>query len=873
MKRTGLPLALLSALFFLSVRVGAEESTATDGGPEAPKHELTKSPVLKKFVPAPYPADAEKTHVAGSVLLQIDVGADGKATNVKVLEPAGHGFDEAAIAAVQQFEFEPAEIDHIPAPVRLTYRYDFVLQNAPPPPPTEKPAPGVVNYEGTLLERGTRAPIPSGGLRAELNGVVSETQADDQGRFQFKDLPPGKYKITALATGFSPYETTEEIRAGEATTTRYFMHRKSGEYEATVRAPRERKEVARRTLTLEEIQKIPGTQGDAIRVIQNLPGVARTPLGIGPLIVRGGRAGDTRTYIDGQLVPLLFHFGGIAAVINSDLMETLDFYPGNLPVRYGRSIAGSVDVNTRVGKKDRIHAYADISLTQATLFAEGPLTQYGSWMASVRRSYIDAILPIVFKFTGTQADFQVARFWDYQLKADFDFGKDQVGFLIFGSDDRLALLLNNPSEFSTEAVGNFSTDLGFHRLTASWKRKLPAGFSNRLALTFGLGNTQNNLGSNVYVDLQLDTIFLREDLTWKINDGLSFLLGADLVGVHFNYKVQGPPFPKPGQFYNPVISDQLQAVNDGGFSFEPALFLDAVWRPIGGLKIVPGIRWDGDTYIRRMWWDPRVSVFYEFTPNFMLKGAAGLFHQSPTPEKLTKTFGNPNLIEEGATQYGGGFEWKFLESWGVDLQVYYNWLYSQATRGLDLSASQAQAALGSEPFANSGTGHAYGAELLIRKEPSKGLFGWVALSVGQIFRNQAPGQPYFQSTLNQRFNLIAVASYKAPWELEFGARYRLTDGNTYSPLNGGLYNVNADLYVPLPSTSINTERLPVFSQLDIRVDRRWIFEQWILDVYIDVQNVLNTGNVESMAPNYDYTKQRPIYGLPIFPALGIRGQY
>ena len=74
--------------------------------------------------------------------------------------------------------------------------------------------------------------------------------------------------------------------------------------------------------------------------------------------------------VDGQLVPLLFHFGGIAAVINSDFLETLDFYPGNTPARYGRSIAGAVDINTRPGKRDRIHAYGRVMVEHALAMFE-----------------------------------------------------------------------------------------------------------------------------------------------------------------------------------------------------------------------------------------------------------------------------------------------------------------------------------------------------------------------------------------------------------------------------------------------------------------------------------------------------------------------
>jgi TonB family protein len=833
-------------------------------------------PSVKHFVEAPYPPEADKEHVEGSVLLEIDVGADGKVAKATVIQPAGHGFDEAAVKAVLQFDFEPAEIDHVPAAVRLQYKYDFVLRAPPPPPPQAEPPPppGIVNFEGKLLERGTRDPLKNAGIQLTHEGKTYDAEPDIEGHFLFKDLPPGKYTVVVLAADSDRFETTEEVFADKSTSVKYYVRHHVSEYELTVRAPREEKEVTRRTLTAEEIQKIPGTQGDAIRVVQSLPGVARTPLGLGPLIVRGGRAGDTRTYVDGMLVPILFHFGGIRAVINSDFLDTLDFYPGNLPSKYGRSTAGAVDINTRDGKRDRIHGYADVSLMEATLFLEGPLGPRGAFMASVRRSYIDVLLPIIFKITGNSiGDFQVARYWDYQLKADFDLGRDHLSFFLFGSDDRLVLVFQNPTQISTEGRSSFSTDLAFHRFNTSWRRNVETGVTNKLSLTLGTQLTTNSLGSDIYIDLTLNTIFLRDELTWTQSNKLEFNFGTDIILDEFIYSVEGPPFPRAGEIFNPVLGNQLQSVRDTGVDFEPGIYAQAIYKPVTGLKLIPGMRVDYMSYIHRFWFDPSITAIYEFSPKFLVKGAIGNYHQPPTPEKLTRTFGNPNLIEEGSTQYTAGFEVKPAELWSVDLQFYYKDLYDEAARGQDLSASAAQAALGGQPYANLQSGRAYGAELLVRRLLGKNFFGWMALSLGNVERRQGPTAPLVESAFDQRFNLVTVASYKLPQDWEIGLRWQLTDGNPRTQLLGGVYNADADTYVPIPSTQLRAQRLPTFSQVDLRVDRRWFFQRWILDVYVDILNVLYTKNVEGLNPNFDYSQSRPFYGLPIFPAFGLRGEY
>jgi TonB family protein len=853
-----------------------EAGDATTPAPEAPKNVLTKAPSLKRFVEAPYPAEAEKAGLAGAVLMEIDIGADGKVGRAVVTQAAGHGFDEAAIEAVKQFEFDPAEIDNVPAAVRVTYRYEFVLRAPPPPPPAEKekPAPGIVNFEGQLVERGTRAPIKNGGIQLRKDGQSFDVPADLEGKFQFKDLPAGKYEVVIVAANFERYETTEEVQSGQVTTAKYYLRRKTDEFSTTVRAPREKKEIARRTLTMEEIQKIPGTQGDAIRVVQNLPGVARTPLGLGPLIVRGGRPGDTRTYVDGMLVPVLFHFLGIRAVVNSDMLDTLDFYPGNPPARYGRSLSGAVDINTRAGKRDRYHGYADISLLEASAFMEGPLTSKGSFMASVRRSYIDAVLPLIFRIINNKiGDFQVARYWDYQLKTDFDFGRDQVSFFLFGSSDRLQLVLANPAQFSTEGGrSNLLTEIGFHRFNAAWKRKLTKEASNKFSVTLGTGDTTNSLGADLYGNLRLDTLFVREDLNWEVAPKVQLNFGADLIAAKFTYATQGPPPPTPGQLFNPVLSENIAAASDSGYEVQPGVYAEAVYKPFSIVKLIPSLRFDYDTLIRRGWVDPRITAMVDVAPTVTLKAAVGQYHQPPSPEKLLPKFGNPNLHEEGSTQYAVGVDWRPAELWDIDFQVYYKDLYDQVPNGFELLTASSATPAG---LTNSGTGRAYGVELLLRRQPGKSIFGWLAVSLGQVERRLAPTEPLVQGYLNQRFNVVGVVSYKAPFGIDLGLRWQLTDGNPTTPMAGGVFYADADRYMRIPNVARLTSRLPPYSQIDFRIDRKFVFQQWILNAYLDILNVsyFARKNIEGANPNYNYTQTRPVYGIPIFPAFGIRGEF
>ncbi len=93
-----------------------------------------------------------------------------------------------------------------------------------------------------------------------------------------------------------------------------------------------------------------------------------------------------------------------------------------------------------------------------------------------------------------------------------------------------------------------------------------------------------------------------------------------------------------------------------------------------------------------------------------------------------------------------------------------------------------------------------------------------------------------------------------------------------TPIIGATYDSDYDFYVRIPGDPLS-ERIDPFHQPDIRVDKRWIFDRWLLDIYLDISNVYNNGNPETIGYNFDYTERAVVTGLPIIPSFGIRGEF
>ena len=866
--------AVLFLVLLLAVPAGAQD--APDAGP--PTGVLTQPPALLKQVEARFPPEASAQGLTGTVVMEVDIGADGKVMDARVVQPAGHGFDEAALEAVRQFEFSPAEVDGQPAPVRIQYAYEFLYRpqvvEAPPAPKEE-----VVNFSGVLLERGTRKALVGATVVVDAGGEVREALSGENGRFELKGVPAGTWPVVVTSPDHTRYEVTETFTEGQRTEVTYHVRRKQyGALETVVRGKAERKEVAQVSLRQEEVRLIPGTQGDALKVVQNLPGVARSPFGIGLLVVRGGKPWDTRVYVDDELVPLLFHFGGLYATFNSNLLEDIAFQPGNFGAEHGRNIGGLVRAATRTPAKDGLHGYVDLNVIDSSVLVEGPLGDDWSFAVAGRRSYVDAVLPWALRTFVPEANalnFTVApRYFDYQLKLERrpKGSRERLSLTFFGSDDRLSLVFSNPA-FDTEGRGNIDTLQSYLRLAFRWDKPLNPNLTLLTRASVGLDRNDLGAGADIYVRTQQFPLSLRHGYSLELpGQKLQLNMGVDVLVIPFIQEVQAPPPFKLNQIPDPFVSRRLLREDATRVPWEPGAYLEAVWQPLPGLKVVPGVRADYESTLRRTWVDPRLAAFWQVTGDTTLKAAAGIYHQPPDYRRglLSPTFGNPDLLPEGARHYAVGVEQRFTDALGLDVQVYYKDLFDQAQSVPAPSSPDSDASVPS--YASTGKGRGYGVELLLRHQLTRNFFGWVAYSLSRTERLDSRTGKMRRGPLDQPHNLVAVASYKLPYDFIAGVRLRYSSGPLDTPIAGAIYDANANYYFPLAG-ELFSRRLPAFIQADVRLDKRFVYDHWMLALYVDVQNVTNRQNVEGTLNNFDFTQERFLYGLPIIPAIGIRGEF
>ncbi|MCA9679442.1 MAG: TonB family protein, partial [Myxococcales bacterium] len=859
---------------------------------------VTKAPVLLQAVAPAYPPAALAAGKQADVPVRIHIDDTGLVTAVDVITPVGDGFDEAAVAAAMQYIFDPAEIDGVPAAIVVETTIHFVIEDEPPPPELPPPTDGdagagpgddaaswpeappghggdprkPITLEGEVVERGTRSKLA--GVIVSIVQLQLDTVTDADGHFWFHGVPAGDWDVLAVADRYDRLERRVAIGTGEAVEVRLWMRPRGGNpYETIVEGEREQLEVTRRTLERRQLTSVPGTFGDPVRVIQALPGVARSPFGLGVLLIRGSNPDDTGIYLDGHRVPLLFHFLGGPSFLNPEFVDSIDLYPSGFPARFGRAHGGVVSIESRPSKADGVHGSADVDLLDASGYVRAPITDRLSVAVAGRRSYLDAFLGAVLPEPDPGSQLIVVPiYWDWQARADLDLGKEgRASLFAIGSSDRLDVLSVDAEQEQDLAL---DTAIDFMRVIGTYTRPLAGRLKLTLSPAWGrdtvrFASGQSGASPFLSADIVQDTLSYRLRVDGRLADHLTLDAGIDQESRITHYQA--------------LVPDDSNIRDSGGIDIPPSvlersidsfglgLYADLAV-DVGHLRLVPGLRVDGYVLAGEMKGsvDPRITARWRADPMWTLKGFLGEFHQPPQAEAADATFGNPDIGVERAIHVGAGAEWRPTRLWLADMEAYYIDRGDLVVYSPD-GITNPDGTVSPANFVNGGDGFTYGFELMIKREITDSLYGWLTYTFSHTKR-RFPGGDYQLSNLDQTHVANAVASWRPGGGYELGARWRMATGRPDTPFVDSTYDADSGGYAPV-SGGFRSQRLPFFNQVDVRVEKTWLFDWWSLGVYLDVQNLLNTDNVEATQYDYRYRETSPVTGVPILPTIGIKGQW
>ena len=842
-------LAILVALTTL-----AHAQTPPDAGVDAAPPPTFDPPVAKGANTVPYPANAPAHTAPIVVTVKLTVNEQGAVASVELVTPANPPFDEAVIAAAKAFQFEPGRYGGQPVPVEVTFTHTFQPPPPPAPPVEQGPARNAV-LRGKLVELGTREPVTGATVTAQIDDRVYTAEADLKGKFELP-LPPGTAKITVTAPGHNVFLQKEALASKQALAVTYYVERdRYDPYEIVVVGEQRREEVSRISLRGPEIKQIPGTFGDPFRVVQALPGVASTISLLPFPVVRGASPSSTGFLLDGTRVPLLYHLLSGPSVIHPDFIDEIQFYPGGAPAPYGGYTAGIVDGITGRARPDEHLVDIDANLLQIGGLVRQPIKAIGATATiAARYGYPGLLLSLATNEASLQ-------YWDYQLRLDGGTPKNGWTMFAFGARDQLDTVAADADPMDPDPPLEPTLILGFHRLDVRYHRTFGKLFTQARSV-FGYDRTQSN-GTDFSMLVAEPSLHMR----YKLDE--QYTIAAGLEGSLHDIR-QGSESEATANAFA-MITGKLEQYLQG------SAFTELFWRPTHDWLIRPGVRADvwSDGITQRGAVDPRLTVrrvldrrdLEDIPPDsddsaIWLKGSAGIYHQPPRfilplpgldmmplEYGLLRSFQTSIGVEvpfENRLQLTAETFFNYMDPTIFDLSVNDTSIINEANETITPTGTVTDD--NAQEFIDRLTapqkGRAYGLELMIRRQAKNGLFGWLSYTLSRSERLREGEYVPYDFDRSHLVNVVAGLPLRRNWDI--GLRLQYQSGK------------------PLTTTSgYNTARTAGYVRFDLRVDKRVVWRDWLLDFYVDVTNAAVLPEEVQAGSVIRY----------VLPTVGVRGRY
>lgn len=770
-----------------------------------------------------------------------------------------------------------------------------------------------VEYQikGTVIDKSTRQPLEFVNVLVVGLGIGAST--DSNGNFTITQVPPGIYRLQASFLGYKTALTPEyrvnhvtpyvQIELEEENTSLNEVVVTASPFQKVVESP-----VSLRVIGLQEIEKAPGANRDISKVVQNYPGVAFSPIGYrNDLIVRGGGPSENRFYLDGVEIPNINHFstqgasGGPVGLIDADLIRSVKFYSGAFPADRGNALSSVLDFSLRDGDMERNSLKATLGASEVSLSSNGHLGKKTSYLVSVRQSYLQALFKVLglpFLPAYTDASFK--------LKTRFD-SHNELTLLGLGGLDRMKLNLGIEGE-DAEYMLSYLPKIEQETYTVGgvYRHYTPIHVQTIVLSQSYLNNRNikyrnNDESSEDNLTLHLGSV--EQETKLRMENTSSWSVWKVKAGFDLNYSRY------KSDEYRKIFADALREYN-----YHTDLSL---WRwglfasidyaaPDKSFTASIGVRTDGNNYsdkMKELWrqLSPRLSVSYRLADGLFLSGHVGLYYQLPSYTALgfkgeAGNYVNKHLDYISVSQESVGLSWTPNENMEFSVEGFYK-LYGNMPFSLSdqipLSCKgNDYGTIGNEALSSQAKGRSYGAELMFKWLLTQKLNLSSSLTIFKSEFKDGKQGSYVPSAWDNRFILNVSGTYNFPKHWSLGAKVSCIGGSPYTPYDEAksslveAWDVQGRAYYDY--SRYNQERLPVFGQLDVRVDKTFYLKKCMLGFYLDIQNItasklrrpdalMSTGQIEN--PSAPLAEQRYVMKSirqesgTLLPTLGITFEY
>ena len=712
-----------------------------------------------------------------------------------------------------------------------------------------------VSIRGTVVDE---FGYPLAGAEVILVDTPLGAQTDIDGIYLISGVTPGSYNLSVRFLGYESQTLYNIIVKSKGNPEYNFsLSPKAEALEGVVlqvdnfiSRPKE-SPLSTRTLSAVELATYPGGNNDVVQVAQTLPGVSPSVGGFrNDLIIRGGAPNESVYYLDGIEIPNINHFstqgsaGGPVGMINVSFIENVTLSASSFDARYDNALSGVLQFEQRKGSSEGWNRNIRVSASETALTFDGPISEKTTFIGSVRRSY----LQFLFELIGLPIR---PDYWDYQYKIDHTIDDyNSISLIGIGAIDDFSV--EAPEVFDEEATAQLEQspfiDQRTHVAGISWQHKLksqPGKFTlslshNRLQNTFTQYTDPENETGAYFINKALEAeTKLRFDLVRYLGK-LKWAYGMNL------------------QQSNYENNTTIEQINNSFFStiefYKYGLFTQLSGNLGTKTEFTFGLRLDDDSFTKNNLLDhisPRGALTYNFNEDLSATLGIGRYFKIPTYTQLgyqsAEIFVNENLsyvqsdhLTAGIKKYFGNTTLLSIEGF---LKSYSNYPISVLDEISLANKGAGFEVLGNEEVESSGKGRSYGLELLYQQKLSNNFYG--LFSYTYFFSEFSGLDPniYRRSTWDSRHLASFTGGYKLNKNWEISSRFRYNGKTPYAPIDETFSLANyPDLRLDYDLLGNENYLLDPFTQLDLRIDKKWNFTSSSFNLFIEVQNLLSADN-------------------------------
>jgi hypothetical protein len=798
------------------------------------------------------------------------------------------------------------------------------------------------SVSGVVIDADSRAPIANARLSVSQTVVTT----DAAGRFTLS-VPAGLVTVLVEATGYFPLATGLSVPEAGLSGAELALARDTGfETSVAVTAAAPAAAPATAVVAPVEVLRTPGALDNVYRTLQTLPGVAATEEFGSRLAVRGGSPDQNLTVMDGVEIHDPYRLFGLTSAFNPETIQRFELATGGFSALYGDRLSSLLVVDNRDGTRtEGLAGSASLSITDANLVLEGKLpgNAVGSWLVTGRRTYYDLVAS---PLTGQE----FPAFGDVQAKGVWEVAPGRT-LSAFGLSSRQDAAIEIDEE---DARGEFQddteNDLAWLRFDTSFGARgqshTVAGYSDTRS-TFGVDAAFENTSrrSNAPREESFDTsnVVFNRALTVRdisLRQEFVFALGAHVVetgaeahrlSTALRFEITGDRNPNAANGSSVQGGAGLpDLLNSSQESTRAGAWIQDTF-PVGTRgSLQAGLRWDRPGATGEMLFSPRLSGSLGLGASTRLRGAVGLYTQSPGYEKLAQSdyvldFTDGTVLRsERATQASAAVERDLPGLVTLKVEGYYKQFTDLLIGRLETEEARRarvarydfplnlQADIPRDPLittlpSNDGRGHSYGFDVFVsRTRPPAGakVSGWASYTWGRTTRDAYGRQYDFEYDRRHAFTMVSAYRFSPKWELAATTRVasgfprtaplgvraasmedtddRDGDGVTDELLPDRdavgrlIYEVDFG-----SAANLNQARLPVFARVDLRATwkPRGAAGRW--EFYAEIINLLDRENAGALDPEleYDPTSDKPRIvekrdqSIPRLPTVGVRFRF